>query len=77
MQICIYLLDGRIHGKLIGLFLCLTEDDGSAVAAAVHLDHVAYHGGALRPMARYGQMLQRERTHGDKWHTGAGKKNRE
>lgn len=42
-SMCIYLFDGCIHGKLIGLFLCLTEDNGSPMAATVHLNHVAYH----------------------------------
>lgn len=55
----LYLFNGCIHGEFVGLFLGLTEDNGSAVAAAVNLDHVSYHRRTLRPVASYGQMLQK------------------
>lgn len=57
---CVYLFDRCIHGKFIGFFLCFAEDDGSAVAAAVDLDHIAQYSCTLRPVARYGQMLARK-----------------
>lgn len=65
VSMCVYLFDGCIHGKFVGLFLCLTEQNGSAVAAAVDLDHISYHGCTLGPVARYGQMLQRRETEGE------------
>ncbi len=36
----LHLFDGCVHGELRGLSLGLAEDDGPAVAAAVHLDDV-------------------------------------
>lgn len=48
---CVYLFNGGIHGKFIGFFLCLTEDDGPAVAATVHLDDITKHGCTLAPVA--------------------------
>lgn len=45
--VCVYLFDGCIHGKFISLFLCLTEHDGPAMAAAVNLDHITYHSCTL------------------------------
>ncbi len=36
----LHLFDGCVHGELSGLSLGLTEDDGPAVAAAVHLNDV-------------------------------------
>lgn len=56
-----YLFDGGVHGQLVGLFLGLTEHDGPAVAAAVHLDDVAQHTGSLGPVAGDGQMLKGHR----------------
>lgn len=52
-----YLFDRCIHWKFIGFFLCFTEDNGSAMAATIDLDHITYHSCALWPVARYGQML--------------------
>lgn len=43
----VYLFDGSIQGKFVGLFFCLTKHDGSAVAATVNLDYIAYHSCAL------------------------------
>lgn len=62
--ICVYLFNGRIQRKFIGLFLCFTEDNSSAVAAAVHPDDVTDHSCTLGPVARYGQMLERHDRHG-------------
>lgn len=59
MCACVYLFNRRIQGKFIGVFLCFTEDDGSAVAAAVDLDHIGKHSCTLWPVARNGQMLPR------------------
>lgn len=69
-----YLLNGSIHGEFICFLLCFTEDNGSAVAAAVHLDDIGEHGCTLAPVACDGQMLpwkrqkqvQRERKEGKK-----------
>lgn len=60
MFVCIwvYLFNGRVQGKFIGFLLRFTEDNSSAVAAAVHPDHITDHSGTLGPVARYGQMLQ-------------------
>lgn len=53
-----HLFDGRVHGELGGLSLGLAEDDGSAVAAAVHLDDITDDRRPLRPVTRDRQVLQ-------------------
>lgn len=54
---CEHLFDGCVHGELRGLSLGLAEDDGPAVAAAVHLDDITDDGRPLRPVTRDGQVL--------------------
>lgn len=60
MYVWPHLFDGCIQGQLVGFFLRLTKHDGSAVSAAVNLDDVADHGGALWPVASNGQMLEEQ-----------------
>lgn len=57
-NVCVYLFNWCIHGQFIGFLLCFTEDNSSAVAAAVYLDYITYHSCTLGPVACYGQMLQ-------------------
>lgn len=69
VRVRVYLFDRCIQGKFIGFLFRFTEDNSSAVAAAVHLDHVPDHSSTLGPVARYGQVLRKHdrRAHEFKW----------